>query len=151
MAPKMEQTRNDTKFLPQISWKVSGKDRYPTGSKRVKYPVILTNLENQMEQPELSPCHLIYVQVSIVSSLLRERLPSITKSNKERNPWSILYHENTAVGLASSLLKVRHKLGPHTDNVPDDLTQRRHWEVSGHSSTFQSMSGCHPVSVLSAF
>ena len=55
-----------------------------------------------------------------------------------------------AVGLTSSLLKVGRNQVPDTDNILNDFTQKRHWEVSGPNSRSHSMSRCCPASVLSA-
>ena len=146
----MEQTRNDNRFLLKISWKISRSNTHRTSWKQLKYIGILTNPENQMEQPELHPGHLIFVPITINCFLVKNKqYSSVTVPKTDKIAWSILYHETVAVGFASC--QVGHNEGPYASSVCYYFYQRRHWEVPVHKSLPQSMSGLHPTSVLSAY
>ena len=126
MGANMEQTRNDTSVFLEISGIESGTDTYPIGQKQRKYTSIRICLKNQMEQSEFHSRYLVYVQISISSFLPKERIPSVTALDREANPRSILYQETVAVGLAACLIQQGHNQWPDTDNVSNDLNQRRH-------------------------
>ena len=82
----MKQARNETSVLLEKSWPESGTDTCPSGYNWQKHSGILTNFENQIEQSNLHSCHLIYIQVSIDSITLIERIPTVTELNTETNP-----------------------------------------------------------------
>ena len=151
MDASMAHARNNTRSLLESSWIVSGRDRYQNGYKWKKRFEILSIFENQMVQSKLYACHLIYIQVSIDFFIVKQRIPTAADINTKANPRNILCHETVTVGLASCLLQEGHNQRPDTDDVADNLHQRRHREVPGNNSRSQSMSRCHPFFLLSAF
>ena len=88
---------------------------------------VLTNLEEQMKQAEVSPCHLVNIKVAIDSLLLKKNSRMIMGKNLQlKKKKNVLYHSAVAVGLSPKLLKVDHDDRPHSHNVAEDLKKRRH-------------------------
>ena len=80
-----------------------------------------------MEQAKLHSRHLIIIQVYIDSFFSKKKEDhQDTELDREAYPWSILHHETLTVGLASCLFQEEQNREPETDDVPNDLHQKRH-------------------------